>query len=249
MEPKSHNNIIVITLIAVIITAAVTGGIVYTIQSKQNTTSKNDLQAQVDSLKSQIAAFPTASPKPIASAAPTATPVSSASPVATADPTAGWKTYTFTEANISFSYPSEWGTVTVKQGRTTQGTSPYIIFSANTSISGGTYSKDLSANRGALDHEAAVKTILTANNNCQSIILNAADKLACTVVSTKSNTSAYFVGNIGTHALGPGPQEALMGYAQYPSISNFTDFVFISTNTTQSSVDYIKELLSTIKFL
>jgi len=97
---SSKNNIILYLVLAVIISALVTGGIVYAVQSKQNADTKNTLQAQIDVLTSQVAQLPTTTP--VATTTPTP------SPSATPDVTASWKTYTSTSQGISFKYPSDW---------------------------------------------------------------------------------------------------------------------------------------------
>ena len=246
MEPQQAKSNLVPTVIAGIVIASIVGGGVYAYEKSQNDTKQADLQSQIDSLKMQIATKPSTTPPPVA----TASPLTSATPTpATADLTANWKVYTLDEARISFRYPADWGAVTVLHGRTSQGTSPYIQFSTNKNITAGTYSKDMSAGRGGLDHEFAIQTIISTGNDCQKITLNPADKLSCTAISTKSGTTAYYVGNLGDHTPGPGPQELLTGYAQYPSTYNFPDFVFLSTGTGQQSADLVKQLLSTVKFL
>jgi len=110
MEPEqlvsnvSKNTQWTYQILVIILSAAVTGGAVFAIQTKQNADTKNNLQTQVNSLKSQLAVLSTASPVPVATAAPlvTLTPTATATP----DPTAGWKTYSDTNSGLSFKYPS-----------------------------------------------------------------------------------------------------------------------------------------------
>ena len=230
---QSNNKLIPAIVTGVMITALVVGSGVFVYEKNQNDTVQADMQAQIDTLKLQVA---------------TKTMVS-ALPSPTANPTANWKTYTLAEAKISFSYPADWGTVTVLHGRTSQGISPNIQFSANQDITAGTYSKDMSAGRGSEDHEYAIKIITLAGNDCQKITLSPTDTLSCSAIKTKSSTTAYYLGNLGDHTEGPGPQKLLTGYAQYPSTYNFPDFVFLSTNSSQQSANLIKQLLSTVKFL
>ena len=91
MTPSAQrNNTVLYIALAVVLSAVITGGIVYAVQSKQNTDTKNTLQAQVDSLKAQVAVLPTATL------------------VATTGATASWKTYTSTGQGISFKYPTDW---------------------------------------------------------------------------------------------------------------------------------------------
>lgn len=110
MEPQPGNRVLLITLLAVVLTALITGGAVYAMQNKQNTDTKNDLQSQVDGLRSQLTsvqksvATPTPSVSP--SAAATASPVAKAT--ATPNTTAEWKTYTNTAHKYSVKYPSAW---------------------------------------------------------------------------------------------------------------------------------------------
>ena len=120
MESQPRNRILLVTLLAVVLSAAITGGIVYTVQSKQNNDTKTDLQAQVDSLKAQLAALPTVTPTPVATATPipTATPAATATPVASPSPslTADWKTYTSNDMGVSFKYPPTWKVSTASTG-------------------------------------------------------------------------------------------------------------------------------------
>lgn len=67
-------------LVTALVTALVAGGGVYAYTRHQNTTDQQNLQAQIDSLKSQLAS---ASPTPTATATPTASATPSASPTAT----------------------------------------------------------------------------------------------------------------------------------------------------------------------
>jgi hypothetical protein len=74
------------TVLAVVLSAAITGGLVYAVQNKQS----NDLQSQLNDLKTQVAAIPTATATPVAlaTATPTATPTAAATATPTTAPTA-----------------------------------------------------------------------------------------------------------------------------------------------------------------
>ena len=96
--PKNTLSIISVVLGA-IISALIVGSGVYAYERNRNTKTINDLQAQIDTLKSQVAL---ATPTPVA----TVTPIVSAAP--TADPTAGWSTYTSVNFPINFKYPATW---------------------------------------------------------------------------------------------------------------------------------------------
>lgn len=73
MEPQPGNRIIVITVLAVVLCAVLSGGLVYALQNKQNSQTKNDLQAQITSLQTQVASLSTSpTPSPEATATPTA---------------------------------------------------------------------------------------------------------------------------------------------------------------------------------
>ncbi len=108
MPPTTvKKNMILPLTVVVIVSTALASGAVYAVQNKQNNDTQNNLQAQINGLKSQIAALPTA------------TPTSMASPVVsttTPDPTSGWKTYTSTDMGISFKYPSTWTVTTISTG-------------------------------------------------------------------------------------------------------------------------------------
>ena len=67
---ERKNNPAVPTIIAAVIAAVLAGGVTYAIQNKRSTDSQSTLQAQVDSLKTQIATLstPTPSTSPVATA-------------------------------------------------------------------------------------------------------------------------------------------------------------------------------------
>ena len=232
MEPQTGKYTILTSLLAVIVSAVVTGGVVYAVLSNHNAEVKTGLQTQIDDLKAQLAK----------------TQVAVAIPSATPDPTADWKTYDFSDARVSFKYPSAWGTATLNHGSANTGSSPFVTFSGNSSFSLGTQSKDFAASRGAINHEIALQTILSANNNCQSIVLNTADTLQCAQIISISGATGYYVGNLGSHVAGPGPEELLAGYVLYPGTYNFADLVMTSTNNSQQSEDLVKQVLATITF-
>ena len=93
MESRLKNRA---TLLIAVLAALVVGGIVYAVQKKEGTDAKNGLQAQIDTLRSQLATAQKTTPTP----SPTTTPV------ITTDQSTG--TTTFTNANLGFSvrYPS-----------------------------------------------------------------------------------------------------------------------------------------------
>ena len=97
MEPQSLRHNLLFLLVAVALSAVIAGGVVFTIGKIQNTNTKNDLQAQVDTLKKEIAAIPSAS------ASPTPTTATTPTPTATLDPSKA--TYTNTKYGYSFTYP------------------------------------------------------------------------------------------------------------------------------------------------
>ena len=103
METKPAARPIVIGVLAAVLAAAITGGSVYAAMHKRAADDKKTLQAQVDSLKTQVAALPTAMPVP------------SASPVATASP-ATQTTYTNTKYGYSFEYDATANDITASAG-------------------------------------------------------------------------------------------------------------------------------------
>lgn len=67
MEPELipsntvHKNIWVIPLV-IVVSALLAGGLVYIVENNKNTNTKNNLQVQIDTLKSKLAIVPTVSP-------------------------------------------------------------------------------------------------------------------------------------------------------------------------------------------
>jgi hypothetical protein len=80
---------LVVGISAAVVAVLVGGGAVYVYENNQNTTSQNNLQAQINSLKTQLATAtsPTPTASPMTSDSPTATSTTTPSPVATATPT------------------------------------------------------------------------------------------------------------------------------------------------------------------
>ena len=66
-------NQLAVGVVCVILAAAIAGGSVYAYERHQRSSSDSDLQAQINTLKSEVAALPTATPLPT----PTATPAAS----------------------------------------------------------------------------------------------------------------------------------------------------------------------------
>jgi outer membrane murein-binding lipoprotein Lpp len=101
--PKS-NRIVPAVTAAVLVSALVAGSGVYAYQRRQADSQKNDLQAQIDTLKNQVeeskAVMATSTPLPtaMASATPTSSPAS--------DATANWKTYRNNELGFTIKHPS-----------------------------------------------------------------------------------------------------------------------------------------------
>jgi len=77
-EGPSRVSPFLIGVVCALVAALAAGGGVYAYEYHQNSTNQTNLQAQVDSLKSQLATMNMASPTPTAT--PTATPSSSATP-------------------------------------------------------------------------------------------------------------------------------------------------------------------------
>lgn len=86
-SPKSNKSKIWV-IVAILATAAIVGGGVYYSQNKQGEQAKSDLQDQIDTLRSKLAAVPTPSPtpsatsKPIPTVAPTPTPATTDATIA-----------------------------------------------------------------------------------------------------------------------------------------------------------------------
>lgn len=126
-SPKS--NVARYVVLAVVLSAVTTGGIVYAIQNKRSNDEKATLQAQVDNLQLRIAAASTATPSP------TATATAETSPSPTADATANWKTYS--GQGISFKYPSDW---TVHAASVGSGTEISLLSSKEYRVEEGSFS-------------------------------------------------------------------------------------------------------------
>ena len=56
---SNSKNILLYLIVAILLSTIVSGSIVYIIENKQNTTTKNALQGQLNTLKQEIAALPT----------------------------------------------------------------------------------------------------------------------------------------------------------------------------------------------
>ena len=89
---SSSSKLVPIVTASVLIAALVTGSAVYAYEHLQQAKSQQDLQSQIDSFNSQLATAKQINATPIASA--TADLIALSTP----DPTAGWQTYTLSEA-------------------------------------------------------------------------------------------------------------------------------------------------------
>ncbi len=102
------NRTVPIIAASVLVAALLTGGGVYTYQKNQATKTQEDLQAQIDSLKSELAIAKQAVATPTSD--PTASDSSSTASSATSntipDSTASWKTYSNASLGFSIKYPS-----------------------------------------------------------------------------------------------------------------------------------------------
>ena len=73
---------LLVTLLTIMLSAVITGSIVYGVETTQNNKTKADLQDQLNSLKAQVAALPTTTP--VVSASPIVSSTATPSPSATA---------------------------------------------------------------------------------------------------------------------------------------------------------------------
>lgn len=87
-SPKKSNGLL-ISIISIIIVAIICGGVAYGYQAKNSDNDQKDLQAQIDSLKSEVA---------LLKATPTKT---------STDESASWKTLSSTKNGFSLKYPKE----------------------------------------------------------------------------------------------------------------------------------------------
>ena len=94
MDQVYTNRTIFTVLVTVVITAAITNGIFYEVQNKQEKELTNTLQVQIDGLKAQLAT----ARNPIS--------VAAATPIPTTDPTGTWQK--FTGNGITLKYPTDW---------------------------------------------------------------------------------------------------------------------------------------------
>lgn len=90
-------------IVTAIIAAILAGATTYLLARHYGNAKNTDLQDQINALRAQVSAAPTATP--VATATPTATPT------ATADPTAGWSTVTNKSLGFSLKYPTDWSVV------------------------------------------------------------------------------------------------------------------------------------------
>ena len=82
-EPKKVS-VLLVTILTILLSAIVTGGVVYAVQNRQNSKTRDDLQAQVDALKAKVAALPTATPTITSSTTATPTPAVTSTPATVA---------------------------------------------------------------------------------------------------------------------------------------------------------------------
>ena len=107
-SPPSKNRNHIFLVLTLILSATLTGRAVYFILNQQLSTSNANLQVQINSLKTHIAAQPTVPPE--------TSPTISATPFVSKDLTA--KNKVFFNYGISFNFPSNWNvsTMTSEQG-------------------------------------------------------------------------------------------------------------------------------------
>lgn len=104
------SKLVPIIVCSVLVAALAVGGGVYAYQKSQSDKTQADLQSQIDTLKSQarVAKAPIETPSPII---PTTQPTDSPTPTAsspTLTPATTSKTYTSTNTQLRFQYPSNW---------------------------------------------------------------------------------------------------------------------------------------------
>ena len=110
---QGGNKNLILIIVSVLATALVVGGGVYAFQRSQQATSQQNLQSQIDTLKSQLASANAVTPAPSAvpasSQVPTLTPTPSATPVkATKSPNNGWEAYVSADEKFKVNYPPTW---------------------------------------------------------------------------------------------------------------------------------------------
>ncbi|MBU6389538.1 hypothetical protein KGQ71_03410 [Patescibacteria group bacterium] len=108
--PKS--SLFPVVILAVIVVGLASGIGVYAYQKHQQNTSEQNLQSQINTLKSQLAAKPS----------------SATSALSIAPSTADWKTFTDPDYGLSFKYPNSWSAGAIVNE--TAGTYPFT-FDAN----------------------------------------------------------------------------------------------------------------------
>ena len=109
-SPLTSSKLLLIIVGSVFVAALVSGGGVYAYQKNQSDKTQADLQSQIDTLKSQarVVKAPVATLSPII---PTTQPTDSPTPTTsnpTLAPAATSKTYTSTNTQLRFQYPSSW---------------------------------------------------------------------------------------------------------------------------------------------
>jgi len=113
-EPVQSSKHILITIIAVVLTAIIVGGGVYAWQRSSLRATEQSLQQQINTLQSQIESLQQ-TPPPVAT-----TPETTQEPTQPADEIASWKTFENKDLGFSFRYPASYGDfqISINNGET-----------------------------------------------------------------------------------------------------------------------------------
>ena len=101
-----HGKSLLITILAVIITAGVIGGLVYWYMKSGSDAEKASLQGQVNSLQLQVQKLQPSSSSSTTVASPSSSNSNSQNTSSSSAQVASWKTYTNTRVHYQFEYPA-----------------------------------------------------------------------------------------------------------------------------------------------
>lgn len=238
-----------IIVIAIIAAAGIAGGGTYYYFNQKAIDDKQTQQTQIDNLNSRILTLN----RQLAAATATVTaPATSA--IALVDETAGWKTYSIRDLNLSFKFPADWGNASLSidgPDATVDetGTTTRILFSnkgsAPTNFLMGYASKDFSAGRGGASYESAAVHPLSYND-CASFKkssgYNASTFTACEDVITNSKTVGFVLSQNGPEGdIVEG--QYTMGYY----FTGITNYPVIGLQIHDYSVSLMKEFVNLLR--
>ncbi|HAU66431.1 MAG: hypothetical protein UT30_C0005G0047 [Candidatus Uhrbacteria bacterium GW2011_GWF2_39_13] len=142
-EPVQSSKNIWITIIAVVLTAIIVGGVVHAWQKIRLQSIEQSLQQQINTLQSQIESLQQTTP-PVAT-----TPETTQVPTQSTGETASWQTYENKELEFSFRYPASYGNFQISINNGETGKKFTGNFQNNNHFSIGGITADYSSGRSA----------------------------------------------------------------------------------------------------